>query len=54
MDGPGLIRREGGRTASRLQWPNGGAMAGKTETSLEFTVLAILAIIRKMKSTGRE
>jgi hypothetical protein len=33
MDGSDLIKREGESTASRLQWPDGGAMAGKADTS---------------------
>jgi hypothetical protein len=54
MDDPDLIKREGERTAGHLQCPNGGAMAGEIETSLEFTALEIPTIIRQMERTGRE
>jgi hypothetical protein len=54
MDDLDLIRREGGRTIGRLQWPNGGAMARKIKTLPEFTALAIPTIIRQTESIGRE
>jgi hypothetical protein len=40
--------------AGRLQWTNGGAMAGITETSPEFTVLATRTIIQQTGSTKRK
>jgi hypothetical protein len=53
MDGSDLIKREGESITGCLRWPDGGAMAGKADTSLEFTVLTIPAIIRQTESTRR-
>jgi hypothetical protein len=54
MDGPDLIQREREEIAGRLQWTDGGAMAGITETSPAFDKTASPATIRQMEGTERE
>jgi hypothetical protein len=52
MDGLDLIKRE--EIVGRIQWTDGGAMAGITETSSEVTVLATRTTIQQTGSTERE
>jgi hypothetical protein len=52
MEGSDLIKRERKGTIGRLQWPDSGAMAGKADTSSEFTDLTIPAIIRQTEDKG--
>jgi hypothetical protein len=49
-----ILSREREEIAGRLQWTNGGAVAGITETSPEFTVLATWTIIQQTGSTERK
>jgi hypothetical protein len=52
MDGSDLIKREGESTAGRLQWPDGGAMAEKADTSPEFTIWRFRPSFDKRKVQG--
>jgi hypothetical protein len=52
MDGLDLIKREGERTVGHLRWPDGGAMAGKAETSPEFVDTATPCISEQKEGTG--
>jgi hypothetical protein len=53
MDGLDLNKREGGRTVSHLQWPDGGAMAGIGLSSPEFIDTVTPGIIEQKEGMGR-